>query len=68
MKDKPFEARCSNSGFDDRWTCPGCYEDLDEKRTGHVTCPKCKRLLLLSLEYEPVCVAEIISEDEGDEE
>lgn len=68
MSREPFANRCSNAGHYDRWTCPGCYHDLDVKEPGQIKCPECERTLTLSLDYEPVCTAKIVDDDEGDEE
>lgn len=62
MRDRPFSDRCSNPGFHDRWTCPGFYADLDAANPGTVTCSSCGRKVLLSVDYEPVSIAELIED------
>jgi predicted amidophosphoribosyltransferase len=62
----PFSDRCSNQGFDDRWTCPGCYSDLEGAVRGEMTCPHCEARLDLSVDYEPVSVARLIAGGEDD--
>lgn len=62
---KPFGTRCCNSGVYSNWTCPGCYKDLASKSEGVETCGNCGREVRLTLEYEPVCVAELVTD--GDE-
>lgn len=57
---EPFQDVASNHGRDDYWTCPGCYYDLGDVGEGNHTCPECGRTLSCSVEYEPVCRAEIV--------
>lgn len=61
----PFQDRCKNAGFDNRWTCPGCYADLIGARAGEATCSSCGSRLQLSVDYEPVSVAQLISGPEA---
>jgi hypothetical protein len=63
----PFQQRASNSGFSDRWTSPSCYFDLPNKSEGDTTCPSCDAKLRLSVEYEPMSVADIITGDEDED-
>jgi len=55
-----FSDRCENPGFYDRWTCPACYVDLEGARPGEAICPACGEKLQLSVDYEPVCVAQVV--------
>lgn len=61
---KPYSSCTSNNGFYDRWTCPGCYADLLSKVEGKETCGTCGRSIRLSLDYEPVCRAELLDEED----
>lgn len=61
----PFQDRCENPGFDDRWTCPACYHDLTGVRAGEATCPSCGSQLMLSVDYQPVSVAQLIAAPEA---
>ena len=63
---EPFAQECSNPGFDDRWTCPGCYDDLEIKEPGNIICKKCGSSVDCKLEYQPVCKSEL-AESEEDE-
>jgi hypothetical protein len=62
---------CSNPGFTDRFTCPGCYTD-HEARPGSNSpvfrCCECGAPLRLSIEQQPVAVATVCDEDEEEEE
>lgn len=62
----PFQDRCENAGFDNRWTCPGCYADLIGARAGEATCSSCGSRLQLSVDYEPVSVAQLIAAPEAE--
>ena len=56
----PYADNCCNPGFDDYWTCPGCYADLRAENgfsEGDATCLKCGRELELTVETQPMCVA-----------
>lgn len=64
----PFAQRCSNAGFDDRWTCPGCYTDFPVMRAGTAICGTCGRTVECRLEYEPVCVAVLVDASRSAEE
>lgn len=65
MSGKPFAMELSNPGHDDRWTCPGCYADLPNRRTATVTCQSCDRTVVCTLDSQPVCVATLV--DVGDD-
>jgi hypothetical protein len=60
LKSEPHQQECSNPGYDDHWTCPGCYEDLPTRRTGTVTCTGCDRKVECTLDTQPVCVARLV--------
>jgi transcription elongation factor Elf1 len=60
--------RCSNTHYDDRWTCPGCYEDLPTTIPGRATCGNCGAKLKLSLEMVPECVSVVLNDDDDDDE
>lgn len=59
MPGEPHATECSNPGHDDRWTCPGCYEELGDIGIGRHDCPKCGRTLQTSVEMQPVCVTRL---------
>ena len=63
---KPISRRCSNTHFDDRWTCPGCYNDLPNKREGAVVCTACGASVTCTLERVPECVSEIVDADDDE--
>lgn len=68
FSDEPFSWECRNDHFDARWTCPGCYTDLNETGPADVACPCCNRRLRLSVEYFPRCVARVVEGCGDDEE
>lgn len=57
----PFQDECRNNGWDARFTCPGCYADLDysawQGRTD--ACPSCGRTITCTVESEPVSVCRL---------
>lgn len=63
-----FDDSCSNNGPGARFTCPGCYTDLEYSkwvdRTGE--CPACGREIHCHVESEPVSVCELVEEDGND--
>lgn len=61
---RPLATRCTNSGVYDRWTCPACYTDFATKTEGVESCPSCGRKSSLSLDYDPVCVAVLVDEED----
>ena len=65
--DKPFEQRVTNPGFEDRFTCPGCYHDHRGAPSAVTKCERCKRPLRCSIERQPVAVCELAGNDEQDE-
>jgi len=54
--------RCSNPGFDDRFTTPCCYADLTDEEARQ--CPECGAPIICEVEQEPVAVCRIADEDE----
>lgn len=60
---EPLSTQCSNSGFPDRWTCPGCYTDFVGVKEGNNKCANCGRMVVCTLEYEPVCFSRLEDED-----
>lgn len=52
--------RCTNPGFDDRFTTPCCYADVDEDAT---ECPECGAPIGCEVEQQPVAVCKIREED-----
>ena len=65
---EPFQEECRNNGWGQRFTCPGCYEDLpyDEWAGRTATCPKCGRTVRCQVEQEPVSVCALAGSDEDD--
>lgn len=61
----PLSDKTRNNGFYNRWTCPACYDDLPDKEPGLVTCPSCKARVELTLDYEPVSIATLLTEDDA---
>lgn len=59
----PYSDKTSNAGFDDYWTCPGCYSDLHGIGEGIHTCPNCKRVIECTVETQPVCHCELSEEE-----
>ena len=53
--------RCSNPGYEDKFTTPCCYEDVDEDATH---CPECDAPIFCAVEQQPVAVCTI--GDDGD--
>ena len=62
VTEKPFSHICSNPGHYDRWTCPGCYADMPNKKPGTYDCRECKRVVVCSRSIHPVCVATLTTE------
>jgi hypothetical protein len=58
---EPFSQECSNPGYDDRWTCPACYQDLPTKQEGTFTCD-CGHKVSCTLDMHPVCIASLVTE------
>lgn len=54
----------TNPGHDDRWTCPGCYQDLATHSEGTFTCENCERQVECTLDSQPVCRASLVGEDD----
>ena len=65
-RDQPLAQQCANIGQYDRWTCPGCYTDLDAKRPGRYTCSACGRQVDCSLDSEPVCCSALAQVEDQD--
>mgnify|MGYP001060213772 CR=1 FL=1 len=61
---EPYDTRCTNPGLEDRFTCPGCYEDHFGDPEEITRCEKCKRKLRCSIETQPVAVCELAEDDE----
>lgn len=61
MTDEPFADQCTNNGWDARFTCPGCYADLDHAAWCNRTdaCPSCGRTVTCAVESEPVSVCRL---------
>lgn len=61
----PFQTVCSNAGDGARFTCPGCYEDLDHEAWNGKSgaCPSCGREIECTVEYEPVSIYRLVEED-----
>lgn len=60
--------RLTNSNVEDRWTCPNCYADhTGSLQDEEVDCD-CGARLLLTIEHEPVCVAECIDPEEDQDD
>lgn len=55
-----FAEACSNPGVTDRWTCPGCYDELGCVGEGEHVCPGCNRKVRCYLESQPVCTTELV--------
>lgn len=66
MAEDPIATECSNAGYDDRWTCPGCYEDIDGASSGSTyVCRKCGNSVACTLEYQPVCHSRITDDTDA---
>lgn len=59
---------CHNPGYDNYWTCPMCYRTLDAKKGKTVTCDGCGNQVLCTLEYQPVCKSEVVTQDQDNED
>jgi hypothetical protein len=59
----------TNSGVDDRWTCPNCYADHwgRSQRDSVIRCG-CGATLKLTIEQQPVCRATCIDPDTVEED
>lgn len=62
MDAKPGD-RLTNGPWQDRWTCPNCHHDHDDKVT---KCEGCGVALRCWTENEPVSVCAIADPDEAD--
>lgn len=62
----PLSTSCSNAGFYDRWTCPGCYDDLPNTGEGTFICERCGNTVECTLERQPICQSRIADIDEDD--
>lgn len=49
--------RCTNPGWDDRFTTPCCYEDFHDNDL--TECPNCGAPIWCSIESQPVAVCTI---------
>ncbi len=54
--------RCSNAGFEDRFTTPCCYADFEGEQDA---CPNCGAPIKCTVETQPMAVC-TISESEED--
>lgn len=61
FNEAPRGERCTNPGFDDRFTTPCCYADVGEDATD---CPQCGAPIVCEVEQQPVAVCRI-AEDDG---
>ena len=61
-----FTQSCSNNGYGQRFTCRGCYADLDyaEWRDKRGKCPNCDRPVHCYVDMKPVSVCDLIDEEE----
>lgn len=50
----------SNSPWITYWTCPACYENHEDCSEGDVIECGCGATLMLSVEHQPVCIADCI--------
>ncbi|MHB9878276.1 hypothetical protein ACSMXM_01225 [Pacificimonas sp. ICDLI1SI03] len=54
---------CGNAGFDDRFTCPSCYQDfnhdIEDEDAGadYLLCENCGDQLRVHVEQQPVATA-----------
>lgn len=58
---QPLSRSVANTGFDDSWTCPSCYNELGNVGIGETQCPSCHAKLVCYVERIPQCVAELAS-------
>lgn len=59
-----FDTECRNVGYYDRFTTPCCYIDVKQHT---VSCPKCGRTIVCTVEHEPVAVCRVVeAEDDGE--
>lgn len=65
--DAPFQQRCSNPGQEDRFTCPGCYEDHHGVASSITSCSKCGRALRCYVEQQPVATCELADAESEDD-
>lgn len=56
----------NSAGIDDRWTCPNCYADHLDYSDGDTVDCDCGAKLKLTIEYQPVCHAECVEDDDDD--
>lgn len=64
---EPYAQTCAN--MDERWTCPGCYEDFPAlTRRGLNTCANCRRRVNCAREMVPQYVATLVGDSDTDED
>lgn len=56
--------RCSNPGYDDRFTTPCCYAEVEDEEVR--VCPECGAPIVCEVEQQPVAVCRIADADEED--
>lgn len=65
---EPLSTTCSNAGFDDRWTSPCCYAEIEEAGSpGTYPCPECGRQVRCTREHQLVCHSELVADGEKDD-
>ncbi|MCT4654382.1 MAG: hypothetical protein N4A65_01095 [Cohaesibacter sp.] len=64
----PFSDSCSNQGWGMRFTCPGCYADLDygEWNGQEGECPECHRQIRCYVEEEPFSRCDLVEENDDE--
>ena len=66
-RSEPYAESCSN--MDERWTCPGCYQDFPKTISrGIHTCTNCKRRVNCSIEKVPQYKAELVGDSDTDKD
>ena len=58
---KGHDKDCRNTGRDDYWTCPSCYNDLGNVGETETECQKCGCIIMCTVQYEPSCYSKVIS-------
>ena len=62
--DTPYAQTTRNPGHYDRWTCPGCYNEIRLDQPATVTCEQCGRKVECIIEDQPVCEANLVEDGE----
>ena len=65
MLNEPHQEECQNDGWGARFTCPGCFADLnyDDWRGKTDDCPECGHTITCTVENKPVSVCRLADDE-----